>query len=223
MDTPLLPPQKGSEPLPPKKFSPCSLWPNSWMDQDSTSHGGRPQPRGLCIRWGPRPLPKKVTEPSKISARVYCGKRCMDQDGTWHGGRPQPMRLCARWGPSPPPPKRGKATSPIFGPFLLWPNGWMHQDATWYGNRPQPRGVCVRRGPSPLPKKGAEPPPQFLAHVCCGQTAGWIKTAFGMEVGLGPGHILLHGDPAPCSTLWPGPRPTSMPSAILIHPAVWPQ
>ena len=25
------------------------------------------------------------------------------------------------------------APSPIFGPFLLRPNGWMHQDATWYG------------------------------------------------------------------------------------------
>ena len=27
--------------------------------------------------------------------------------------------------------------------------------------------------------------------------AGWIKTALGMEVGLGPGHIVLDGDPAP--------------------------
>jgi len=27
-------------------------------------------------------------------------------------------------------PKRGRSPSPIFGPFLLWPNGWMHQDAT---------------------------------------------------------------------------------------------
>jgi len=48
-----------------------------------------------------------------------------------------------------------------------------------------------------LPKKGAEPPPQFSAHVHCGQMAGWIKMAlgmqvgFGMQVGLGPGHIVL--------------------------------
>jgi len=26
----------------------------------------------------------------------------------------------------------------IFGPRLLWPNGWMDQDATWYGGRPRP-------------------------------------------------------------------------------------
>jgi len=37
----------------------------------------------------------------------------------------------------------------------------------------------------------------FLAHVYCGQTAGWIKMAFGMEVDLSPGHIVLDGDPAP--------------------------
>jgi len=34
-------------------------------------------------------------------------------------------------------------------------------------------------------------------HVSCGQTAGWIKMLLGMEVGLGPGHIVLDGDPAP--------------------------
>ena len=51
--------------------------------------------------------------------------------------------------------------------------------------------------PARLLKKGAEPPSKFSAHVCCGQTAGWIKMALGMEVGLGPGHIVLDGEPAP--------------------------
>jgi len=27
----------------------------------------------------------------------------------------------------------------------------------------------------------------------------------------------------PSNTMWPGPRPTSLPSGILIHPTVWPQ
>jgi len=43
-------------------------------------------------------------------------------------------------------------------------------------------------------KRGAEPPPQFLAHVHCGQTAVWIKTTLGTEVSLGPGHIVLDGE-----------------------------
>ena len=29
-----------------------------------------------------------------------------------------------------PFPKRDRA--PIFGPCLLWPNGWMDEHATWY-------------------------------------------------------------------------------------------
>ena len=51
--------------------------------------------------------------------------------------------------PAAPPPK-GHSLHPIFGPYLLRPNGCMDQDATWYGARPQPRGLCVRWGPSPL-------------------------------------------------------------------------
>jgi len=39
---------------------------------------------------------------------------------------------------------------------------------------------------APLPpQKGHSP--QFSTYVCCGQTAGWIKTPLGMAVGLGPG------------------------------------
>jgi len=58
--------------------------------------------------------------------------------------------------------------------------------------------LCQMGSGTQLPsKKGAEPPPQFSAHVCCGQTVGWIKMALGVEVGLGPGHIVLDGDPAP--------------------------
>jgi len=40
-----------------------------------------------------------------------------------------------------PSPNGGGAPFPIFGPFLLWPNGWMHQGATWYRGKLQPRGL----------------------------------------------------------------------------------
>jgi len=33
--------------------------------------------------------------------------------------------------------------------------------------------------------------------VYCGQTVGWINMKLGVQVGFGPGHIALHGDPAP--------------------------
>ena len=37
----------------------------------------------------------------------------------------------------------------------------------------------------------------FHPSVCCGQMARWIKIPIGTKVGLSPGRIVLHGDPAP--------------------------
>jgi len=48
---PAPPPQKGGR-VPSPLFSPCLLWPNGWMDQDTTWYGGRPWPRPHCARWG---------------------------------------------------------------------------------------------------------------------------------------------------------------------------
>jgi len=41
--------------------------------------------------------------------------------------------------------KKGKPkghSPPIFGLYLLWPNGWMDQDATWYEGRPWLKPHC---------------------------------------------------------------------------------
>ena len=46
-----------------------------------------------------------------------------------------------------------------------------------------------------LPQKGADP--QFLAHVYCGQTAGWIEMPLGTEVNLGPGDVVVDRVGAP--------------------------
>jgi len=78
----------------------------------------------------------------------------------------------------------------VFGPCLLWPNGWMDQAASWYGGRPRPRPCCVRWGPI-SPQKGAQQAPNFWP-VYCGQTAGRIKMPLGREVGLGPGDIVYN-------------------------------
>jgi len=98
-------------------------------------------------------------------------------------------------GTQPSSPKIGRSP-PIFGPYLLCPNGIIDQNATWYGGRPRPRRHCVRRGSSSPPQKWGGALPQSSARVYCGQTAGWIKMALGMEVSLGPRHIVLDGDPA---------------------------
>ena len=88
------------------------------------------QPKRHCVRWGPSSfVPKKGRAPSQFFAHVYCGQTAgwikmalgMEVDlGPGHN---------VLYGdPAPFPPKG--AQSPIFGPFLLWPNSWMHQDAS---------------------------------------------------------------------------------------------
>jgi len=58
-----------------------------------------------------------------------------------------------------------------------------------------PRGLASAHatlyymGPN-SPKRGTAAP-QVSAHVCSGQTAGWIKMPLGTEVDLGPGQIVL--------------------------------
>jgi len=55
-EDPASPPQKGVE-LPPN-CRPMFIVSKRLDDQDGTWRGGRPQPRGLCVRWEPIPLPK---------------------------------------------------------------------------------------------------------------------------------------------------------------------
>ena len=113
----------------------------------------------------------------------------------FYGGRPHSRPHCARWWAQPPLLQKGAQPPPIFGPCLLLPNGWMDQDATLYDGRPRPGQHCVRYGPISTPRGAA--PLQNFGDVRCGQTTRWIKMPPGTKVGLGPGHTVLHGDPAP--------------------------
>ena len=78
----------------------------------------------------------------------------------------------------------------------MWPNGWMDQDATCYRGWPRPRSHCVRWGPN-SPKKQGHCPPIF--GPCLLRPNGWMDedATYGTEVGLGPGHVVLDGDPFP--------------------------
>ena len=134
-----------------------------------------------------------------------------DQDETWFAGKARSWPHCVRRGPRSPSPKGGRSHQ-IFGPCLLEPNGWMDEAGTWHGGRPEPRRLCVRWGPS-FPKGGGAPP-QFLAHVYCSQTPRWIKMVLGMEVGFGPGHVVLDGDPAPLPKKGAEPPPIFGPSSL---------
>jgi len=71
----------------------------------------------------------------------------------------------------------------------LWPNGWMDQDATWSRENSSAQVILWCIGPTSSPK-GAQHP-HFSTHVYCGQTARWIKMPLVVELGFGPGHIVL--------------------------------
>ena len=95
------------------------------------------------------------------------------------------------------------AEPPIFGPYLLWPNGWMDQDAI-LGREVglSPSDIVLNGDPAPLPQRGRSP--QFSVHVYGGQMAGWIKMPLGREVGFSPSDIVLDGDPPGTSPLQKG-------------------
>ena len=109
-------PKKGRSP---PIFGPRLLWSNGCMVQDATWYGGRPQPKRLCVRWGPSPLPQKTAE---SPAPIFCPcllwpNGWMDQDGDWQGGVPWSRPYCARWSPSSPPQKGTEA--PDFWPIFM--------------------------------------------------------------------------------------------------------
>jgi len=113
---------------------------------------------------------------------VYCGQRVgwiKMKHVTWYGGRPRPRRHCVRWGPISP--KKGNSSPTLFGQCVV---------------AQRLDGHCVTWRPSSPPQKKRGTDPQFSAYVCCGQTPGLIKMSLGTEVVIGPGDIVLDGDPA---------------------------
>jgi len=151
-------------------------------------------PGRFCVSWGPRlPLPKKGAEPPNFRPMFTVAGWIKIVLGTEEGLSPGDLVVLD--GDPAPPQKGGIASSPIFGPFLLWPNRWMNQDDTCHGGGPWSKPHCARWGPiSRPPKRGGSP--QFSAHFYCRQTAGCIKMPLGMEVGLIPGEFVLDGNPA---------------------------
>jgi len=125
------------------------------MDRDGTWHRDGPWSRP---HWDSASLSKKGQRPTQFLVPFYCGQtaRCMKMPlGMEVGLSPGDFVLD---GYPALIPIKGRSPT-IFGPCLLWPNGWMDQDATWYGGRSRCRRHCVRWGPSyPPPAKKAQPP-----------------------------------------------------------------
>jgi len=120
-------------------------------------------PGHIVLHGDPGPPPSK---PQRGTAPQFAAHICCGQMAGWIK-----MPLGRKVGLDPSdivldgiqltPPQKG---GPIFGPYLLWPNGCMDQDATLYGGRPRCH-IVVDGDPAPLPKKGTQPPnfqPMFV-------------------------------------------------------------
>ena len=82
-----------------------------------------------------------------------------------------------------PAPKKGHSSPPpLFGPCLLWPNGWMDRDATWYGGRSRPTPHVLDGDPVlTYPRKGhSSPPPLFSPYLL------WLNGRMDQDVLDGP-------------------------------------
>ena len=129
----------------------------------------------IVLDGNPAPLPKKGAEPPNFQPMSIVAKLlyvCIRIP-------PFGMEVSLSLGnivldgdPAPRPPKKGAQQSPISGPCLLWPNGWVDQDATWYGSRPRSRSHCTRRRAilrtPPVTRKRSTAAPPLSAHVYCG-------------------------------------------------------
>ena len=89
------------------------------------------------------PLPKKGGAPAIFGPCLLCPNGWKGQDVTWYRGGLGPGYIMLDGDASPPKkghctPKNGAQRPTLFGPYLLWPNGWMDQDSTWYRGRSRP-------------------------------------------------------------------------------------
>ena len=90
-------------------------------------------PGDFVLDGDPAHLPKRGRiPPPQFSAHVHCGQTVgwiKMALGTEVGLGPGYGVL--DWDPASLPKKGAEPPSPISGPFLLCPNGWMHKDAAW--------------------------------------------------------------------------------------------
>jgi len=166
-EDPAPPPQKGTEP--------SNFWPMSIVAKRLHPLGVKVGlgPGDIVLDGEPAPAPQKggtarQFRPMSIVAKRLDGSRC---HLVWSLGTSAQATLCQMG--TQLPAKKGGGRAPIFGPCLLWPNGWMDQDATWYEGRPRPGPHCVTWGPSSPPKGGQPPNFRPMSTV----TEGWPISA----------------------------------------------
>jgi len=172
-------------------------------------------PGHILLDGDPAPSPKRAQPRPIFGPCLLWPNGCMDQGATWYRGRRRSRRYCVRQTPNSPPTKKenGGRAAPTFRPI------YCGQTAEWIK---MPLGTEVGRGIQlPPPTKKGHSNPHF--GPCQLWPKGWMdQDVIGTKVGLGPGHIVLDGDPAPPTKkgtahaifgpylLWPNCRPSQL-------------
>jgi len=173
---PSSPPQNGGRPLP--IFGPCLLCSNGCMYQDATWYGGRPRPKGQCVRWEPSsPSPKRGQTPPNFWPMSIAAKRLHRSRCTWYGGRPRPRPHCARWGTSSPSPKRGHSPLIFADVYCAHTAGCIKMPLGMEVGL-DPSDIVLYGDPAPTSPKGGTAPPIFgpcllWPNRCMDQDATW--------------------------------------------------
>ena len=133
-------------------------------------------PGGIVLDGDPAPPPQKGGDRApQFSAHVCCGQTAVWIKMSLGTEVALGLREIVFDVDPATPIKRAHPPYLIFGPCLLWPNGWMDEDAAWYGSRPRPMPHCIRRGPNSRERGTADP--LFSAHVYSGPRSPISATA----------------------------------------------
>ena len=137
-----------------------------------------------------------------------CDRLATTDMGRKEGWVPSPSNTMSP-GPSLPPYQVASWSIQPFGHNRRGPK--IGGSALFFGRGLDPHTTQCHLGRAYLPTKWHLDPSSHVATTDMGQKLGGL-CPFG---GGGAG--------SPSNAMWPGPRPTCMPSFILIHPTVWPQ
>jgi len=136
-------------------------------------------PGNIVLDGDPAPPPLKGHSP-QFSAHVHCGQTA--------GWTKMPLDMEVGRGPGdfvldgdPAPPRKRAQPHPIFGPRLLWPNGWMDGTEVDLG----PGHIALDGDPAPL-QRGAAAAPLFSAHLL------WPRSPISTTAELLFGSLAVH-------------------------------
>jgi len=155
-------------------------------------------------------LQKGHSSRSPSSARLLWPSGWMDQDTTWYSGRPRPRPHYVRWGPSSL--LKGHSSPPLLThvycgqtvahltiviiTMILYVFFYFVANKLSLSLSQQVLSSCLSYAFGPMSCLCVLSCLCVMLVYCC-QMVGWIMMPVGTEVGLGPGVIVLDGDPAP--------------------------